>query len=142
MTKHLSYSSWLLRVIAWDGLMPIGVALIPTVIKILTPNRGVLEITAIVTPVMMFVLRLIVGKNHIARNHCSEAVRSIQVCVFFVGIFVLAFVEGVVILSHLMPNGTFKSEDLVVFAVLVSVYLTSMIIAMYPGRVSLQDALV
>ena len=140
--RQVNYGSWLFRVFAWDGLMPACVFLVPTVVKSMIPdNRGVFEIAALVTPAIMFVLRLIVGRRHIAANNCSATVQFIQLCVFYFGILVLGFIEGVLILSHLMPRGAFKSVDYVVFAILISIYLTAMSIAMYPGRVdSLEES--
>jgi len=136
----VNYVSWFFRVLGWDGLLPVIVFLIPNVIEFLFPNkRGALELTGVLTPASMFVLRLLAGKRHIATNHCSSAVRHIQLCVFYFGLLVLCFIDGVLILSHVMPQGVFDGNDFVVFAILISIYLTSMTVAMYPGRQNLHD---
>lgn len=136
---RVNFGSWCFRVLGWDGVLPVCVFLIPNVIEFLFPNkRGALELTGVLTPAIMFVLRLIAGKRHIASNHCPAGIQRIQLCVFYFGILVLGFIDGVLILSHLMPKGAFKGDDYVVFAILISIYLTSMTIAMYPGRTNSQ----
>ena len=136
-TEQVNYGAWFFRVVAWDGLIPLCVVLLPAVIKYLMPNhRGALEIAALATPAIMFILRLIVGKRHIAANHCSATVRMVQVCVFYFGILVLGFIEGVLILSHLLPPGALfvTTADVIVCVIPITAYLASMTIAMYPGR--------
>jgi hypothetical protein len=133
----IKYGSWIFRVLGWDGLLPACVILILTVIDFLFPNnRGAVEITGVATPAMMFILRLIAGKHHIATNHCSVTFRRIQLCIFYFGILVLGFIDGVLILSHLTPKGALfvDRQDLVVWVALFSIYLMSMVVAMYPGR--------
>jgi hypothetical protein len=68
MAGKVQYRSWLLRVIGWDGMLPI----------------------------VAFFTRLVVGHRHI--------------------------------------QGLFTPDDYLVFAILYAIYLTAMIVAMYPGR--------
>jgi hypothetical protein len=134
---QVNVGSWLLRVVAWDGLLPAFVALVPTMICALLPNnRGVIEIAAVVLPIAAFFIRVSVGTRHIASNTCGTIVRRLQCFVFIVGIIILALIDSVLILTHVMPKGTpfATSSDCIVWMVLVLVYLTSMTVAMYPGR--------
>ena len=38
---RLDVTSWLLRVLKWDGILPVCIVLIPSVIALLVPNRRV-----------------------------------------------------------------------------------------------------
>ena len=121
--------------LTWDGVLPIGVLLVPSFIQWIAPNnRGVLEITSVVLPILAFFLRAVVGGRHKAANNCSLRFRRLQFTAFGIGIFVLVFLDAVIILSHLMPRGAFSSGDVVVLAILAAVYVGCMAIAMYPGR--------
>ena len=139
---RVNYGSWFFRVLGWDGVMPVCVALIPTVINFLIPvNRGAIEITAVFLPIAGFLIRFVMGARHISTNHCTPQVRRFQVCAFCLGIFLLVFVDALLILSHVMPKGALfaNQTDRVFWVILISAYLTSMAIAMYPGRMNSQD---
>lgn len=137
---RVNYGSWFFRVLEWDGLLPVFIALIPTVIGFLIPNnRGVIEITGVLLPIAGFFIRFVIGARHIRSNQCAITVRRLQVCFFLLGILLLVFIDALLILSHLMPEGTFKRTDYFVFAIIISMYLASMTIAMYPGRVNSLD---
>jgi hypothetical protein len=130
---------WLLRVLAWDGLLPFAVLLTPTIIEFLLPNnRPVIELVSILLPITAFCIRYNVGKRHINSNNCSTAVRRFQFSLFVTGIIALVLIEGLVIIAwHLVarPGVVFDDDAVrIVFGVLVAVYCTSMIVAMYPGR--------
>jgi hypothetical protein len=136
-TGRVKYGSWLLRVAGWDGLLPAYVVLAPTAVELLIPNNpGAVELTAVVLPIAAFVVRYNAGKRHIASHNCSRVIRAAQFCVFCVGIALLVLIDAVLMLSHLMPQGALFAarEDRIVWAVLFSVYVTAMTIAMYPGR--------
>ncbi|MHB1037359.1 MAG: hypothetical protein ACYC35_13730 [Pirellulales bacterium] len=125
--------SWLLTVLAWDGLLPLFVFSVPFVVEILVPNRrGAVELVAVAVPIVAFVVRYAVGRRHIATHNFSPAVRRVQFCVFVFGICSLVMIDSVLMLTHVMPKGALKGSG-VVWAVLFSVYLTSMLIAMFPG---------
>ncbi len=128
---------WLLRVLMWDGLLPAGVVLVPTFVEFRFPNnRGAIELTALALPSVGLLIRLWIGRRFIAANHCTVSVRKLQFCALFLGIFLLAFLEGVLILTHVMPSGALfvHQTDVVIFAMLFSTYLLLMSIAMYPGQ--------
>jgi hypothetical protein len=135
----VGYRAWILRILTWDTALPACVAFIPAGVGTLFRNRrGVMEITAVTLPVAAFLLRLRAGRRHIASNRCPKWARRVQYGVFCLGILPLALIDCCLILSGLMPRGArfANAEDRAVWAVLVSIYLVSMIVAMYPGRVA------
>jgi hypothetical protein len=135
VVRRVNYQLWLLRLIAWDGLLPALILLAPYVVELLIPNnRLAIELLGVAFPIAGFFIRLVVGKRHIDSNLCSGPVRLAQFGVFFVGIFPLVLIDAFLVLSHVMPKGVLAPEDYAVFGVLFSVYLTAMTLAMYPGR--------
>jgi hypothetical protein len=134
---HVDIPAWFFRLATWDGLLPACVVLIPTGVGLLMPNsRGAMEVVSIALPIAAFFIRAGVGKRYIASNGCGVAFRCVQYCVFCVGILLLVFFDAVLILSRLMPKGALFAarSDVYVWAILFSLYLTSMAIALYPGR--------
>jgi hypothetical protein len=127
---------WLRRLIAWDGTLPGCIVAVPAAIEALFPkHRGVIEVTAVMLPILAFFLRIIAGMRHIASNRCSTAVRRFQVCVFCIGVFPLVLIDCFLILSHVMPKGAGIDEETSrVACAIIAIYLTSMAVAMYPGR--------
>jgi hypothetical protein len=65
-----------------------------------------------------------------------RAVRHFQLVALCIGILVLLMIDSLLILAHGMQKGALfaTDTDLLVWAVLIAVYLTSMAVAMYPGR--------
>lgn len=59
-----------------------------------------------------------------------------QLVALCVAIFVLVMIDTLVLLAHVMPRGALfaTGTDLVVWAMMISLYLTAMATAMYPGR--------
>ena len=54
---------------------------------------------------------------------------------FCVGILPLVLMDCFLILSHLMPRGSiFTAGEWPIWASMLAIYLTSMAVAMYPGR--------
>lgn len=130
---------WIVRIIAWDGLLPLGIVLAPTAIERLFPNQkeGFLDLFPVWITLAAFVLRYAFGKRHIDSNDCSPRVRRFQFVVFCVGVVLLGLVEGfVMILSRMGPiQELFEDQTCqLVFATLAAIYLTLMSVAMYPGR--------
>src|ERR1039457_3036252 len=110
--KKLDVTWWLLRVVAWDGLLPVGVVLAASLIALLLLNNlgfhamSIILLTSfILLPVSAFLIRYIAGRRQISRNNCSESTRERQFVVFVFGIFILALVEAWLIFLHLFPNG-------------------------------------
>ena len=137
LKRRLDVRSWLFRLIAWDGVLPVCIVLIPSLISFAIPGRrGAIEITAVVLPIAAFLIRFRAGKRHIDSNNCGEVLRILQLCVFCVGILALVLFDAFVVLSHVIPHqgGRIRTEDLVFLGVVISIYVTSMAFAMYPGR--------
>jgi len=135
MAEQVEYRSWLLRIIGWDGMLPASVLAAPYVVESILPNtRWAIEVTAVVLPIVAFFMRLFVGHRHIHENKCSTVFRVVQFGVFFLGIFPLVLIDAALVLVHVMPKGVFATDDYLVFAVLYGIYLSAMIVAMYPGR--------
>jgi hypothetical protein len=136
--------SWLIRLIAWDGLLPGAICAAPFIIRFLVPNsRTAIEFTAVVLPIAAFFARYQAGRRLILLNNCGLILRRFQYGAFYVGIFLLVLIEAVIVLTHVMPKGALfaATEDLIVWAVLYSSYLTAMAVAMYPGRYGVPGSL-
>ena len=135
--KRLDLASWLLRVMAWDGLLPVAVVLAPMAIRLLFPrSRGATELVAIFLPVIAFIVRYVVGKRCISANSCTPSFQQIQFLLFVLAISALVLIESLVIIAlHLAANPAIIFGDVGwwVFGVLLSIYLVSVVIAMYPG---------
>jgi len=126
---------WLLLVLHWDGVLPLLVWSLPSVLQELFPGRrGVVEFSAVVFPIVVFGWRYRVGLRVIAGNACGGAVRRLQRRVFFVGIFVRVLVDAVVMLSCLIPaaaaGGVWRE-----MLIPLGIYVAAMLVAMYPGGI-------
>ncbi|MHC5540161.1 hypothetical protein ACYOEI_18225 [Singulisphaera rosea] len=118
--------------------------LIPMGVKSLFPGRrGAIELTAIILPIVALLIRFRAGKRHINANHCSHRIKLLQLGVFCLGVLPLVLTDCFFILSDLMPGGAFAAPgDRVILASLYSLYLVTMIVAMYPGRPDPSDVFV
>jgi hypothetical protein len=139
---RVEYTVWILRLVAWDGLLPCVVLLSPRLVEFLLPNRrGAIELTGVILPIAGFFFRVYVGRRHISSNHCSKGVRRFQLVGLGFGIFALFVIDAVVILAHVMPRGALFAHrsDVIVWCIFAGVYLAAMAAAMYPGRTVLKD---
>jgi hypothetical protein len=126
--------SWMLRIVAWDGMLPAAIWFAPLLIQAVAPNRrGAVELAAVFLPIFAFFIRFRAGNRYISTNNCGPALRGLQFCVFFLAIFVLVLVDAVIMLTHVMPRAAITVDDLKVFAALYGAYLATMAFAMYPG---------
>jgi len=131
---RVDFSAWLLRLVTWDGLLPLFIVLVPAAIGLLVPNnRGVMEITAVGLPIAAFFVRFGVGFRLIQTNNCAAEIRRFQIVAFVFGMFLLVLFDSVLILGHLVPNGVLFAGSFL--TVLGGPYLVAMAIALYPGRV-------
>jgi hypothetical protein len=134
--KQMSLTSWILRLVTWDGLLPAVVWLIPYVVGIFFPNMpGVIEFFGVAVPIAAFWIRFHVGQRFISSNHCGTVMRAFQLGIFFIGILVLVLVDTIIILAHSVPAGVrLKTrEDAIVIVVMFALYFLAMAFAMYPG---------
>jgi hypothetical protein len=117
--------------------LPVIVVTLPNLIETLFPGRrGVLEITSLVVPALALAWRIGIGKRQIASNGCGRLVRSVQIIAFCLGILIIGFIEGVMILARLNPPGNmFNSpKDRNIWLGLAVTYLVLMAVAMYAAR--------
>jgi hypothetical protein len=131
---RVDFSAWFLRLITWDGLVPVFILLAPLAVGLSIPNnRGVMEVTAVALPIAAFFVRFGVGFRLIQTNNCAAEIRRLQVVAFVVGMFLLVLFDSILILGHLVPNGVLFAGSYLI--VLGGPYLVAMAIALYPGRV-------
>jgi hypothetical protein len=126
----MTLTTWLFRLLTWDGILPICILLIPSLVEWLNPNGNVNGIIYVAIAIAAFFIRAEVGGRHIESNNCSETVRRIQAGLFFLAIFILAFLDAFVMA---VPVGALGQEDYAILAILLAVYFTLMALAMYPG---------
>ena len=126
--------TWLIRFLGWDGLVPAAIWLLPFAVRLLVPKIPLLiEVMAVILPIVAFFLRFKVGVWHISMNRCGRIVRSGQFVALCCAILVLALVDAVIILTNVMPKGALTRSDLVFLGYIYVFYLSCMIFALYPG---------
>jgi hypothetical protein len=132
---------WMIRVIAWDGILPLVIWLLPLAMSlILPPNRREwIVIPAVVLPIAAFFIRGAAGFRYIGANYCGRGLRIVQGTVFTLAIFLMVFVDCIGMLMHAI-NGAppMRSLELrvafIVFGSIFLAYLAAMTFAMYPGK--------
>lgn len=135
---RINYRAWLLRVLAWDGVLPLLLWLSPFVVRLILPGikdeAGVL--LAVPLPICLFFLRIWVGAKHVDANHCGPKFRVVQYYCFLFGILLLLFVDALLLALHgeLAGNLAGYLELLQDLSIPLAIYLSLMAVAMYPGR--------
>ena len=127
---------WLLRLAAWDGMLPAVVWSLPLVAMQLLPGRrGPVELLGVVLPITAFLIRFFVGVRAIRSNHCGRIFRGLQGISLWAGLFLLLIIDTLQILRLVMPPGAVKNrESLIGLLIFYSIYIVCMAFAMYPGR--------
>lgn len=136
-TTRINYVRWLLRVLTWDTLLPVGISILPRAIDLVLPNQPrLIDFASVVAPIVAIFLRLRAGGQQISSNQCSELVQGWQAFVFCFAIFPLVLVDSLLILWPALPKGgrIMQPDDWKIFIYPGAFYLAGMIIAMYPGR--------
>lgn len=130
------YGIWFRRVVAYDGLLPLMVWFTPWLASLAFPNRrGLIEMFAILLPVIGFLIRYVSGRRLIDENACSNIEQRWQFVSLCVGLMVLAVIDCVIVLLYVMPRGALqKPGDWLMFLILWVFYFSLMAGAMYPGR--------
>jgi hypothetical protein len=131
---QIDFAGWLFRLLTWDGVLPVCILAVPGLIERAVPNRGAIEFAAVALPTAFFFVRIVKGCHHIDGNHCGPGFQRLQVWALVVGVFVLVFLDAIMILSHVMPRGALNGGDFQVMAIMLAIYLIPMAVAMYPGR--------
>ncbi|MGZ9126084.1 MAG: hypothetical protein ACXW48_23875 [Candidatus Binatia bacterium] len=136
-TGHIDFAGWLFRFLTWDGLLPVVILLVPTIIEALLRNRrGPIELAAVALPIAAMLFRYAVGRRHIAHNNCGRRVKQFQYLALCFALFVLVVIDAFMILVHVMPKGAMiaNRQEPFFLAGVFSLYLFPMAIAIYPGR--------
>jgi hypothetical protein len=127
---------WLITIFYWDGALPLAAVAIPKLIlSIFPPNEELVQVIAIVIPVIAFFLR----GAHGYRCHRNRTFRLWQTALFVAGILLLALWETAFILFIGMQNIALDS-DWFVLGVLYVVYLALMAVAFFPLTRNLSEA--
>ncbi len=133
---RIDYWSWFRRILFWDTFLPAVVAMVPIAIETFFPRRDALELVAsAMIPAAAFALRVRSGLRHIRSNHCSQSTRFAQKPLFIIGLFPLFLIECATIQG--IPVQT--KGDVALIAILIAIYLATMILAMYPGRSPVEE---
>lgn len=132
----VDYFGWLIGLVSWDGILPVCVLAIPQVALSLGANRSTTEVLAVTMPLLAFFVRIPLGFRHIAANHCGPIMRCCQFVVLFLAAIYLVCIDALMLLSMEMNNGRLWANqgDVVALVLLLSVYFTAMLFALYPGR--------
>lgn len=132
---RINFISWLSAVVFWDGVLPVGVILLPMLVQLLFPHqRAPVELIAVGVPIVAFFVRIRAGATRIRSNRCGRTFQSLQLGAFGLGIFILVIFDAVMILMHIMPPDAFSHSDLIIFGILYLAYYLLMLMAMFPGR--------
>jgi hypothetical protein len=128
--------TWLLRVLCWDGVLPLFTALAPLAVDVLTGNRNAVEAVSIALPVIAFLIRFFVGLQTIMSNDCHPVTRFFQFVVFFGGLLLLCMVDAMLMMAYTMPPGAMFATvlDVILVGAFYAFYLATMMFAMYPGQ--------
>ena len=135
-TGRVSLVSWLWVVFCWDGVLPVFVLMVPQVALKLGAGPDTAEVVAIVTPVVAFFVRIVIGFRRMARSHCGSVLRFFQFVVFFFAAVLLVCIDTLMLLAMEMNNGRLWANrgDMLVMLMLLGVYFAAMLFAFYPGR--------
>lgn len=126
--------TWVLRILGWDAILPGVIWVLPLLIRVGAPQiPQMVEIVAVLLPIIAFFVRFRAGRWHISTNGCGRRFRFIQFVALCFGIFVLVIVDAVIILTHNMPKGALGPTDIKILAGVYSFNLACMILALYPG---------
>ncbi len=132
------YWQWFIRVLTWDGLVPVGLFLMSA--SLASMANGDLEwisLVALILPVIALLVRFYRGLRSIHKNRCSPATRAVQIGLLVLGLIMLGVLDGVIILSTTAPPGAGpfdRADDRQIWYWFGIVYWIAMMIAMYPGQ--------
>jgi hypothetical protein len=98
---HIDYARWLLRVITWDGVLPVCLFLIPLAAKFLFPiHGGVFAFLAVALPIAALFFRIRAGCHHIDANNCGPSFQKLQVWTLLFGSLILVILDALLIVAH------------------------------------------
>ncbi len=135
--KFINYSQWILRIIGWDGILPVFVASLSVAVAfIFGNNRPLAETLMVVLPIVALLFRFTIGRKHIRRNYCGEMFKGIQTGALGLAVLILLFADFFVVLTAFIPKNRRHPppEDVPIYIVALTIYLVLVVFAMYPGR--------
>ena len=137
--QNVDYSKWFIRLLSWDGVVPLMMLSLPMLVRRFgPPNNDVFLVPAVVGALIFGILfRFSFGMRHIRLNHCSERMKLIQRVGLWTMIAVLVLVETVMCV---IPPARLKQEDVFFLAFVGAIYLIVMACVLYPGRRVFDDA--
>jgi hypothetical protein len=131
---------WLIRLLTWDGLLPVAIWLVPLAVRSAFPrNRDVTEAVGIVLPILVLFARFGYGCVIITTNSCNSWFRFAQLLTLCAAILGMMLLEVLLMMSHEAHPMTLR--DLRGIAMLIGVYLVMMAFATYPGRATSETGL-
>ena len=127
------YKTWFLRLLGWDGVLPVVVFLVPRLVAYLLPQfPDAMVVFALALLIVGILYRFFVGRKHIQTNHCGRKFRLAQMIALVSGIMAIALAEGVVLASSdLQPK--LSAADFEALTVTYVIYILCMALALYPG---------
>ena len=128
---------WALRILAWDGLLPAVLLVVPFLVRATFPQLpNAIVFIAVVLPIAALFLRLYAGCCHIAANHCGPILRHIQSASLMMGIFALMLIDAVLIGLQGMPGKPIWRDpnELRMLTGIYAFYVACMAITLYPGN--------
>ena len=127
--------SWLHRVFAWDGVLPVCVALLPTALKLIAPNKAdAISVAAVIVPIGALIVRYNIGRRHITSNNLPPAVKAFQQFIFSLAILWLCLLDSFLITMHFGVRPPREPGEWLLLAMPFGPYFVAMLIAMFPGR--------
>ena len=137
--KLINDMIWFLRVLIWDGVLPLVLVVVPLVIRMAFPQfPDVVVPIAIILPIAAFFLRFYVGCCYITENHCGDWTRRVQSVSLVIGILALLIIDVMCIGTLGLPNGPIWNDPpaLKVLSCIYGLYLVSMAMTLYPGPIT------
>ena len=134
--RFRTLKTWIIRLLALDGLLPIAVVAVPQLIQFAFPDD--FKAFAIVATLLLAIgciYRFYTGRHHILTNHCGRSLRIVQTLALLFGIVVMVVSDCVMMVLTTIPgNANLRSFGVLILYYLV--YIVFMIVALYPGRIA------
>lgn len=131
--KQSILSLWLIRLFGYDGLVPALVIAIPALISWVFGRGVVIEVIAVILPIVAFFWRSAIGLHQIEGNTCPNGVRISQKVALCLALLTLALVDAFLILAWGLPANALAMDDYLVTLAIYGVYLCLMAFASFPG---------
>ena len=139
--RRLNIGGWLLRVFAWDGLVPVAMLLLSWGLALVDAGGNEwIDFLPVALPIVAIFVRLALGIQTISANHCSAQQRQAQLFLLVFGLVLLAVIECMLMLAPTLPPGMGPFDEpggLQIVGWILLAYFCFVTVAMYPGRESI-----